>query len=90
MRSVLVAASCGLALLLSAPAMAGESQSAVDQVRMEPTNQQLICRAPVHEGQLLPRAKQCYTQEEWDARLRRMQNSIREIQTRALTVNNGI
>jgi TolA-binding protein len=90
MRSVLVAASCGLALLLSAPVMASETQSATDQARMESASQQLICRAPVHESQLLLRAKQCYTKAEWDARLSRMQNSIRELQTRALTVNNGI
>jgi len=85
MRSFLVASSCGLALLLSATAMAGESQGGAEQAHLVPASQQLICRAPVHEGELLPSAKQCYTQQEWDARQKRMQNSIREMQMRALT-----
>lgn len=90
MRNVLIPAGCGLALLLSTAAMAGESQSATNGVRVEQASQHVICRAPVHEGQLLLRAKQCYTKNEWQARQRRMQNGVREIQTRALTVNNGI
>jgi len=90
MRKTIVSAACALGLLISTGAIAGSSQSASDQSQVQPASQQISCRAPVHEGQLLPRAKQCYTQQEWQARQKRMQESIRELQTRALTVNNGI
>jgi hypothetical protein len=38
-------------------------------------------------GAVLPRAKQCHTKDEWEARQTRMQNSVRDSQMRALTLN---
>jgi len=91
MRMTCLSFVCGLGLLISTSAMAGGSQTAMSAVKVQPSvqpaRQKLICRAPVHNGAVLPRAKQCYTKDEWDARQRRMQNSVRDYQDRSLTLN---
>ena len=93
MRISLLSLTCGIVLLASAGAMAGSDPSSeramADQIKVQLAAQR-ICRAPVHEGLLVRRAKQCYTADEWHARRVRMQNSIRDYQDRSLTRNNGI
>jgi hypothetical protein len=93
MRISLLSLTCGFALLASASAMAGGDPSSAramtNQTKVQPAAQR-ICRAPVHQGLLVRRAKQCYTADQWHARRLRMQNSIRDYQDRSLTRNNGI
>jgi hypothetical protein len=85
MRTTALSLICGLGLLAAACAAPHKHQSLATQAP-ETGGEQLVCRAPVHEGQLLPGAKQCYTKAEWEARQKRMQNSIRDLQMRSLTL----
>lgn len=93
MRITRLALVMGSVLLASPLAFAGGVQVPNSQVKVEPAPQKparerLICRAPVSNGMLLPRAKQCYTQAEWDARQKRMQNTVRGSQMRNLMQQN--
>lgn len=86
MRIASLSTICGAALLLAA----GTSQAgpAKHKIEVKQARNQLICRAPVNNGLLMVRAKQCYTQAEWDARQKRMQHSIHDLQMRNLLQNN--
>ena len=88
MRPMLVSLALGFGLAFSGSALAmpvhNPETGTTATGQIEPVSQQLICRAPVHEGLLLPRAKQCYTKVEWEARQKRMQQSIRELQMRSM------
>lgn len=85
MRIARFSAICSTAILLAAGASYAGTPT---ETAARQDDQQLICRAPVHEGMLMTQAKQCYTKAEWDARMRRMQYSVHEVQIRALTSNN--
>lgn len=86
MRNAYSSAIWGAALLLVAgAAQAGPAQP---EAKAQPISQQLICRAPVDNGLLITRGKQCYTKAEWDARHKRMQDSLRQYQMQNLLQNN--
>lgn len=81
MRIAFLTALCSAALLLGAGS--GLAASSGDATSMD-GDAPHICRAPIHEGVLLVHAKQCFTQAEWDARRKRMQYSVHELQIRSL------
>ena len=90
MRNQFLAFIGGFALLMAPLAFAAHAQAQGSQVKVEPAAQQkpakpkLICRAPIDNGMLLTRAKQCYTKAEWEARRKRMQKSVSDIQMRTM------
>ena len=72
-------------LLGAGTSLAGPTDT---DVKAQLVSEKLICRAPVNNGLLITRAKQCYTQAEWEARQRRMQQSMRDVQMRNLLQQN--
>ncbi len=90
MFKTLVSAGCGLGLLLSSAAMAAGTQTTIQPARGMEASRQVTCRPAVHEGELLPRLRQCYSQQDWQTRQKQTQQQVREIQIRSLTVNNGM
>jgi hypothetical protein len=81
MRTTLLAIAASAGLLVSAAALADETQPAT-QTAATNTKETLICRAQYHEGMLLTRATQCHTQRWWDLNRYQQQQELRHMQMR--------
>lgn len=82
MRKLLLAALSGAGLFASTLAFADDAKP------MAPTSADdtVTCHAIAHEGMVVHRSE-CHTQKEWDRMRFESQQSLRDWQTRNLTVN---
>jgi len=82
MRKLLLAALSGAGLFASTLAFADDATP----VTPAPASDAVTCHAVAHEGMVVHRSE-CHTQREWDRIRFESQQSLREWQTRNLTVN---
>ncbi len=83
MRIGLLAIVSGIALSISAAAIAAEVQTGASSQSASATNdsQKMVCHFISHEGTLLPKP-QCATQYAWDKERRRQERELAEYQLR--------